>query len=109
MVYLIVDCDVIQCGGQQFVNIKHVHIDVENIGHYSLTITSWKSAGYSNRYPQTVNRVMNANWRFFLVETKPQLETVVGETIESLIMITPMFDNNPMQDFFESNLLNKWI
>lgn len=47
----------------------------------------------------TINQVINENWREIYAELKPDLEKNVGEVIKSIM--TPLFDRVPYQEFFQ--------
>lgn len=98
VIHQIVDCDVIDHGGKQFVNIKNIHTRVSSIGHYSMKYES------SNTIPlitAMVNRIMNANWRIVFEDIKSQLEYFVSEDIKAFL--TPISKKIPIQEFYQCN------
>lgn len=92
----IVDCDVIERHGKHYVNLKNVHTHVNNVGQYSMKLESPEAMPLAIA---TVNRIVNTNWRVLYVETKPQLESIIGEIVEAFL--TPIFNTIPIQDFFQ--------
>lgn len=99
MVNQIVDCDVIERGGKQYVKVKNVSSSIESVGFYSFNFESQIAPRFITAM---MNQVMDVNWRLFFEEIKPQVNSFVSKIITSLM--TPICNGIPLQDFYQSNL-----
>lgn len=89
-----IEFDVIERDGKEYIKIKNVR------PHLKLTGFSvqFKSKTGNPTIENTINKVINENWREIYNELKPDLELNVGDVIKSII--TPLFDSVPYQEFF---------
>lgn len=90
----IIDADVIMKNGKAYLNIKNVRI---NLKVSKLNIHFHSKTG-NEQINDTVNKVVNDNWRDIFYEIKPDLEKSISEVITALIK--PIFDEIPYEDFF---------
>lgn len=90
-----VDCDVIQRGGKDFVNVKNVLANL-SIGHYQM---QFESDSAVSLVISTLNRVVNSNWELMFATVKPCFDNIVGVMVKSII--APIFNGLPIQDFYE--------
>lgn len=89
-----IEFDVIERNGREYIKIKNVR------PHLKLTGFSvqFKSKTGNPVVEDTVNKVINENWREIYAELKPDLEKNVGDVIKAIM--TPLFDKVPYEEFF---------
>lgn len=89
-----IEFDVIERDGKEYVKIKNVrpHLKLTNFS------VQFKSKTGNPTIEDTVNKVINENWREIYAELKPDLEKNVGDVIKSIMI--PLFDRVPYQEFF---------
>lgn len=97
-----VDCDVVERGGKQYVDVKDVHADVKDIGHYSM---KFQSPNVIPFVTAAVNRIINANWRLLFKTLGKQLQKNARELF--LALFEPIFKLVPIQDFYQNTLISK--
>lgn len=86
--------NVVEKSGREYLDIKSVRIQliVSKLNIY------FNSRTGSEEINDTVNKVVNENWKDIYYELKPDLEKSIGDVIKSLVK--PMFDEMPYEDFF---------
>lgn len=90
----ILDVDVIEKNGKQYLDIKNVkvHLKVKQV------YINFDSRTGNPEVNETINKVINENWRDIYKEVKPDLEKNIGEVIKALVK--PMFSEIPYKEFF---------
>lgn len=89
-------CNLIKRGGRHYANITSVRTKV-NLGNFSFKFESETVFPFITK---TMNQIVNANWRTFLVEYKAHIEKVTGDVC--LAIFTSIFDKIAIEDFFHA-------
>lgn len=92
---VIMDCDIIQKDGKEFVKVKsvHLHLEVSNLS------MDFKSKSLSPIINNIANKVLNANWKLLKAEIDNDLERYIGDVIKSIIV--PITDKIAIQDLLK--------
>lgn len=89
------DCDVIQRGGKDYVQVKSVHLHLK-VSHFSM---DFKSKSIHPTINNIANKVINANWKLLKAEIDSDLEKYIGDVIKSIIV--PITDKISIQDLLK--------
>lgn len=79
MVNQIYYCDVIEHDGKRYVNITSVCTKVK-LEYYSFKIEG------DTIVANTINRIVNANWKKLHIEMESHINEVVGEIMQTILM-----------------------
>lgn len=90
----IIEAKVVEKDGKEYLDVKNVkvHLKVKKL------MIKFDSRTGNPDINDTVNKVINENWRDIYNELKPDLEKNIGSVVKSLIK--PMFSEVPYKDFF---------
>lgn len=88
------ETQVVEKGGEEYLEIKNVRVQLT----VSKLTIQFNSRTGNEAINDTVNKVVNENWKDIYYELKPDLEKNIGDVIKSLVK--PMFGDIPYKDFF---------
>lgn len=90
----IIEAKVVEKDGKEYLDVKNVkvHLKVKKL------MIKFDSRTGNPDINDTVNKVINENWRDIYNELKPDLEKNIGSVVKSLIK--PMFSEVSYKDFF---------
>lgn len=91
----IIDCDIIQRFVKDYVKINGVRTTVK----FSDFAFRAECDSFNAFEVDTVNRIVNAHWQFFSKQIDIPFCKYTGGFIEGILI--PIFDNIPIQDFFQ--------
>lgn len=86
--------NVVNRDGADYLDIQDVHIDI-SLQKLSM---QFKDTLTDNIIAQSVNHVMNENWREIFQELKPDFEKNIAGTLKQILK--PFFDAIPYQSLF---------
>lgn len=89
-----VDFDVIQKNGKDYIIVKNVRAHMK----LSKFAVEFKSKTGNSEINNTINKVINENWRDIFAALKPDLERNIGDVVKSIV--APLFEQIPYEDFF---------
>lgn len=81
-------------------NVKNVHADSNCRDYFSLNCQSPIAVPF---VMAAINRVINLNWRLLFKATKKQWDETTGAIYLSILK--PIFENVPIQNFYQKNIL----
>lgn len=90
----IIDFDVIQKDGKDYIKIKKVRVHLK-LKKFHVEFNSKTGNPTIN---DTINKAINENWREIYSELKPDLEKNIGDVVKTLV--SPLFDEIAYKDFF---------
>lgn len=88
------DTKVVEKAGKEYLEIKgvRIHLTVSKLSIH------FNSRTGSEQINDTVNKVVNENWKDIYYELKPDLEKSIGDVIKALVK--PVFNEIPYKEFF---------
>lgn len=90
----IVEADVIERDGKDYLDIKNIRVHMK----LSKLTIKFNSRTGNPQINETINKVINENWRDIYSELKPDLEKNTGDVIKAIVR--PIFLEIPYQEFF---------
>lgn len=90
----LIDAEVVTKNGKDYLHVKSVRVHMK-LAKLQIHFNSKTGSPEVN---ETINTIVNENWRDIYKELKPALEENIAEVITSII--GPLFDNIPYQEFF---------
>lgn len=88
------DTKVVERDGKEYLDIKGVRISL-TVSKLSIHFNSHTGSEQIN---DTVNKVVNENWKDIYYELKPDLEKSIGDIIKALLK--PVFNEIPYKEFY---------